>query len=101
MLLCCLSPSTLAQPPVNISTVPDAAPVRANVLFVDEQVVTRPVIQEMMAAFRTFFLQSPENAPEILGVTRFTTTSRSDAVLRGCLSGIHSMADAKIQRHSP
>jgi signal transduction histidine kinase len=63
--LCSLSSVTLAQPPVTTSTAPSAPDVRANVLFVDEQVVTRPVIQEMMAGFRTFFLEHPENAPEV------------------------------------
>lgn len=65
ILLCVHSPPAFAQPPVTTSTIPPAPVVRANVLFVDEQVVTRPVIQEMMAAFRTFFLQHPENAPEV------------------------------------
>ncbi len=65
VLLTCLRSVTSAQPPVPASPAPSTTHIRPNVLFLDEQIVTRPIIQEIMEGFRIFFLEHPDIAPEV------------------------------------
>ncbi|MEY3176112.1 MAG: hypothetical protein RLZZ436_4026 [Planctomycetota bacterium] len=65
ILLTSIRSVTLAQPPVAANSAPANTRSDPSVLFVDQELVTRPVIQEIMEGFRVFFLEHPENAPEI------------------------------------
>ena len=65
VLLTCLRSVTSAQSPLPVSPAPSDPRGRPSVLFVDQEVITRPLIQEIMEGFRVFFLEHPENAPEI------------------------------------
>lgn len=65
VLLTSLPSVTCAQSPVSTPPASSGTNNRVNLLFLDEGVVTRPIIQELMEGFRLFFLEHPENSPEV------------------------------------
>jgi signal transduction histidine kinase len=65
VLLTSLPSVTRGQSPVSTPPASSGTNNRVNLLFLDEQVVTRPIIQELMEGFRLFFLEHPENSPEV------------------------------------
>lgn len=92
VLLSCLRSETSAQPPVPASPATSDPRSRPSVLFVDQEVITRPLIQEIMEGFRVFFLEHPENAPEIFVESLDLSRLQAAATSATTTSGLETTA---------